>query len=127
MAKGKGKDRNVKGSESATRRRPELGGDLNVTAALKTQPSWVRDELMAISDQEDRILEALRNDDNANLFVRDPGALLRRLEIPVSRTLRQRLRGDQELARLQSGIRFQLPNGQEIKPRIRVRFTKQGN
>lgn len=105
--------------------RPEFGGDVNLAEAVKLQPAWVQNELKKIRKYEGKVLEALKNEKNAELFTRDPAALLNQLKVPVSGALRARLRGDVSLAALKKKHCFELPNGHVITPNIRIRFTKE--
>ena len=105
--------------------RAALGGDLNLAEAVKLQPAWLQQELKVIRKYEDKVLEALKDEDNAELFAKDPGSLLRKLKIPMSGAFRERLRGDVSLAALKKKHCFELPNGQVVTPNIRIRFTKE--
>jgi len=120
MAKGK-----KEGKGKPITSRAELGGDLNLAEAVKLQPAWMQRELKAIRKYESKVLAALKDEANADLFVRDPGTLLSQLDIPMSGAFRQRLRSDVSLAELKKKHCFELPNGQVITPNIRIRFTKE--
>lgn len=103
---------------------PTVGADLDLNAAVKQQPVWLQEELASVRKYEDKIVEALKDEANAELFTRDPGTLLRKLDIPMSGAFRERLRGDKSLEELKKRHCFKLPNGQVIKPNIRIRFTR---
>jgi hypothetical protein len=92
--------------------------------ALAAQPDWVRTELDALRKHEGRVLKALEDPEKHALFVRDPAALLRALDIPVSGALRQRLRADVTRAEAVRPVAFRLPGGDLLRPRVRVRFVK---
>jgi hypothetical protein len=99
--------------------------ELDLHEAEKAQPDWVQAELKAVRKYEDKILNALQDEENADLFAQDPGSFLRKLNIPISGAFRQRLRTDDSLVALKKAHCFQLPNGQHIRPRLRIRFTKE--
>jgi hypothetical protein len=99
--------------------------ELDLHEAEKLQPDWVQAELKAVRKYEDKILNALQDEENADLFARDPGSFLRKLNIPISGAFRQRLRNDDSLVQLKKAHCFQLPNGQHIRPRLRIHFTKE--
>ncbi|MFQ5788884.1 MAG: hypothetical protein ACE5JI_00235 [Acidobacteriota bacterium] len=105
--------------------RPTVGADLNLREAVKRQPIWLQQELESVRKYEEKVLEALKDEANAQLFTRDPGALLSKLKVPMSGAFRERLRGDSSLAELKKAHCFKLPNGHVIKPNIRIRFTKE--
>ena len=74
--------------------RPQRPSRPTLDEALAAQPDWVRAELDALRKHEGRILKALEDPEKHALFVRDPAALLRALDLPVSGALRHRLRAD---------------------------------
>lgn len=92
---------------------------------LKAQPDWVQKELDGLRKHEATVLRALENEETHAQFIADPVAVLRKLKIPISGPLGQRVQPEQAFADLQRGIVFQLPNGQTITPKIRIRFTKE--
>jgi hypothetical protein len=93
--------------------------------ALARQPSWLRSELEALRKHEAKVLGALKDEKQAYLFYSDPAALLKKIGIPVSSQLRARLQTDTSFAELAKKRCFTLPNGQNITPRVRVRFTRE--
>lgn len=99
--------------------------ELDLHEAEKAQPDWVRAELEAVRKYEDKILNALADEENSELFARDPGSFLRKLNIPISGALRQRMRNDDSLVELKKSQCFELPNGQHLRPRVRIRFTRE--
>lgn len=99
--------------------------ELDLHEAEKLQPDWVQAELKEVRKYEDKILNALKDEENADLFARDPGSFLRKLNIPISGSFRQRMRNDNSLVELKKAHCFQLPNGQQIRPNLRIRFTKE--
>jgi hypothetical protein len=97
--------------------------ELDLHEAEKLQPDWVQAELQAVRKYEDKILNALQDEENADLFaIREA---FRKLNIPISGAFRQRLRNDDSLVQLKKAHCFQLPNGQHIRPRLRIHFTKE--
>jgi hypothetical protein len=99
----------------------------SLAEALERQPAWVKAELDALRKHETTVLRALSDDENRALFLRDPALLLSKLKLDVSGPLRQKLRGDPSPADLSKPIAFRLPNGQVLRPRVNVRFVKEGS
>jgi hypothetical protein len=106
------------------RPQPTVGADLDLNRAVKQQPVWLQQELASVRKYEDKIVEALKDEANAELFTRDPGTLLKKLDIPMSGAFRERLRSDKSLDELKKRHCFKLPNGQVIKPNVRIHFTR---
>jgi hypothetical protein len=108
------------GSSPQPRRPPRRSLD----EALKAQPEWIRSELEQLRRHEGPVLAALEDPEKHALFLRDPAALLKALEIPVSGALRQRLRAEVSRAEAVRPVAFRLPGGDLLRPRVRVRFVK---
>jgi len=98
--------------------------DIDLDEALARQPEWLRGELEGLKPHADRILEALKHDDNRALFMRDPAALLRKIDIPISGPFKNRLRADASAPDISRPVCVTLANGQSIRPKLRINFTK---
>ncbi len=83
----------------------------------------LREELDAVSRSEAKILRALRREDAAEEFVRDPAAALRRMKVDVPPIMAARLKEPSPLAGLLAPRSYQLPNGQVVTARVRVHLT----
>lgn len=91
---------------------------------LEKLPPTLREEIESLRKYDDQILSALQDEATRAVFLRDPGAVLRRLDLPLSSVLNKRLKkstGGEELLRER---RFRLPDGRIITPKINIRFTK---
>lgn len=84
----------------------------------------LRKEIESLRAYEDRIVSALEDGETRDVFLKNPAVVLNQLELPLSATLKKRLKngtGGEALSRVR---RFRLPTGQVITPRVRVRFTR---
>jgi hypothetical protein len=100
------------------------GPAIDIDKALAQQPQWIQEEIKQLRKHEATVLRALQDTANQELFIKDPAQLLRKLGVPVSGPLRQRLQLDRSGEALKKAFCFSLPNGTTLKPRIRINFTK---
>ena len=110
------------GTQPNGKKRPLSTFDID--GALKQQPEWVQRELEGLKKHEQTVLRALASEENRELFMRDPAGFLRKHSIPISGPLKNRLRADPSLAELKKPVCFTLSNGQAIRPKVRINFTK---
>ena len=92
---------------------------------LAAMPDWARAELEALRKHENTVVKALSDAKVRDQFLSDPAAVLRKLKIPVSAALGNRMQQDPTLAELKRGLVVRLPNGDLLQPRINIRFTKE--
>src|SRR5437867_10077366 len=82
----------------------------------------LQEEFDELAKHETRILQLLADPELHTRFLEDPIAVLEGHGIPVGATLRRRLKrltsGDQPAPPL-----INLPNGQVLKPKLRIRIT----
>lgn len=84
-----------------------------------------RSDVETLLAHDDKIRSALRDEGLRELFVRDPVRALAKAGVKVPPRLAARLKGFEPQGFLDLGAReFLLPNGQVMRPRIRVRFTE---
>jgi len=83
----------------------------------------LRAEFDQIEKSEAKILRGLSNKRSAEEFLRDPAAALRRMKVEVPPIMAARLKDPSPLTPLVAPRRYQLPNGQIVTARVRVRFT----
>lgn len=82
----------------------------------------LKKHLLELKKYENAVLKKLEKDPElSNLFLRDPGGTLVKIGIPVNPLLRKRAKME-ELDDLLAPRKLCLPNGQTIKPRIKIRF-----
>jgi hypothetical protein len=93
--------------------------------ALDQLDAPARGDLEKLLPHDQKIREALRDDALRELFVRDPVRALAKAGVKVPPGLAARLKGFDASGFLGLGAReYLLPNGQVLRPRIRVRFTE---
>ena len=94
---------------------------------LERLPPEIRKEIEGLRKHENRVLEALEDEEMHRLFIHDPAAALARLKIPMSALLRKRLQAHRAHSKSPPPFlcpsSFMLPNGRKVTPKIRVRFT----
>jgi hypothetical protein len=122
MARAGGGRRKGGREDAPTRRqRPDLGRESNELRA-RLAPH-LQDALDALIPHERRIVESLRDPEQAERFFRDPAAALEHAGIELSPLLRKQLAKARGSAEALLGARaFRLPTGQVVHPRIRIRF-----
>ena len=91
---------------------------------MKKMPADLLEEIAGLQVHEKKILEALKNENLAKRYLVDPAAVLRELKIPLPPNLRHRLKRLKGLEDITQPRTFTLPSGQQITPRVRVRFTR---
>jgi hypothetical protein len=91
---------------------------------MKKMPADLLEEIAALQVHEKKILEALKNEKLAKRYLVDPAAVLRELKIPLPPNLKHRLKMLKGLEDITRPRTFTLPSGQQITPRVRVRFTR---
>lgn len=89
-------------------------------------PRNLLDALEQLTAHEAKIMQALSDPQLAKLFAENPAAALRRMNIPISPLLARKLEEAARGGRLAQFRSHQLPNGQTLKPNVRLRFVKGG-
>lgn len=93
---------------------------------LNRLPPDERAELSRLRKHEEKILAALESDENLRqLFLRDPGAALAKIGVPVSQRLRLKMRQGANGEDLLKARQFRLPGGQVITPKVTVHITRE--
>lgn len=90
---------------------------------LDRAPRDIQEEIVALRKHEDRILEALKDPEMADLYLRNPRAVFEALKIPLPPGLQRRLRSNSQAVNFLQSRSFRLPTGQVINPKVRVHFT----
>lgn len=83
----------------------------------------LRAEFEEIEKSEAKILRGLTSKRTAEEFLKDPAAALRRMKVRVPPITAARLKDPSPLAGLVAPRRYQLPNGQVVTAKVKVRFT----
>jgi hypothetical protein len=86
-------------------------------------PPSVQKDMESLQRQENRIVDALKNEEMKRLFIIDPGTALTRMKIKVPPELRKRLRPNEMLQKLLEPAKFRLANGQVVTAKVRLNFT----
>ena len=101
-----------------------MPGETNPDDLLKQLPDMIQAEVVKLLQYEPVVLEALQQAANHTLFLKNPAALLRQLNIPVSDALAEAWASTESQAALQKLEPFTLPDGQVVTPRLDIEFTK---
>ncbi len=83
----------------------------------------LRAELEAVEKSEAKILKGLADERIAAEFVHDPAAALRRMKVDLPPIMAARLKNPEPFGALVAPRSYQLPNGQVVTARVKVRFT----
>jgi hypothetical protein len=90
-------------------------------------PKTMLDALNELNSHEVQIMEALSNPAMAKLFAEDPAEALKAMNVPVNPFLLRKLKEvfkNEKLYKIQA---YSMPNGQTLKPNVRIHFVKGGN
>lgn len=82
----------------------------------------LQESLTKIKRYERSVLKKLKEPQLAELFLKDPGAALARMGIPMDPLLRKRAKVE-GISDLLASRNFCFPNGQKIAPRIKISFV----
>lgn len=83
----------------------------------------LRAEFEALERSEAKILRGLASQRNAEEFLKDPAAALRRMKVEVPPIIAARLKHPELLGGAVAPRSYLLPNGQVVTARVTVRFT----
>lgn len=93
------------------------------TSVVEQLGPRLRAEFEAVEKSEAKILKGLAEERIAKEFVHDPAAALRRMKVDVPPIMAARLKNPEPFGALVAPRSYQLPNGQVVTARVKVRFT----
>jgi hypothetical protein len=93
---------------------------------LAQAPPELRREIDELRRYRSQIGAGLKQEEISALFLKDPAAALQKLGVPLSASLRKRLDAAKGALELERQRAFTLPNGQVIRPKVKIRITEEG-
>jgi hypothetical protein len=84
------------------------------------------DALNELKMHEKQIMEGLQNPMIAKLFAEDPAEALKTMNVPTKPVLSIKLKEAARAGHLNKVSSYFMPNGQTIRPNVRIHFVKGG-
>jgi len=94
---------------------------------LKELPDALQEELRDLKKNDDKIMEALKDEEMAKLFFIDPGQALERMGIAISPQLRSLLEKNKLSPDVLKMRTHRLPNGQKVNTSFTIEFKSRGH
>jgi hypothetical protein len=101
----------------------DSGRFINNKELLKKLPDHLQAEISDMEKYNGQIREALKDEEMAQLFFKDPGQALGKIGIPLSPELKARLEKNPMPSNTKRVKTYTLKNGQTMNVNVTVKFT----